>query len=124
MTPVAEVAVEILPRIFPEIDPNLFFPYLVPERYQSFEEVPFFKIENAGETNGSHGSDKYHSRSYRIQVMAFIDIEKTDIEELNDKLDRGMEEAEFFQVYGEDRPHSENKKMHILIRQYTHTRRK
>lgn len=124
MTPVAEVAVNILPKIFPEIDSNLFFPYTVPEKYQSLDQVPYFKIENVGETNGTHGSDKYHSRSYRIQVMAFIDLGKTDIEELNDKLDRGMEEADFFQIYGEDRPHSENENIHVLIRQYTHTRRK
>ncbi|API89434.1 hypothetical protein BKP56_09285 [Marinilactibacillus sp. 15R] len=124
MTPVAEVAVEILPKIFPELVDSPFFGYIVPDRYKSLEEVPYFKIESVGDTNGSHGSNKYHTRSYRIQVMAFIDLNKTDIEDITDRLDRGLETADFFQVYGEDRPHSENEKIQVLTRQYTTTRRK
>ena len=124
MTPIAEVATSILPKIFPKLKKEPFFPYTVPERYQSFKEVPYFKIESISDRNGSHGSDKYNSRSYRLQVMAFIDLEKTDIEELTDTLDRGMENHGFVQTYGEDQPHSENKKIHVVIRQYITSRRK
>ncbi|MBL1224791.1 hypothetical protein [Enterococcus sp. BWR-S5] len=124
MTPVAEVATVILPMLFPELKKEPFFPYTVPERYQSFKEVPYFKIESISDQNTAHGSDKYHSRSYRLQVMAFIDLEKTDIEELTDTLDRGMEESGFIQTYGEDKPHTENKKIHVVIRQYITSRRK
>ncbi|MEC6747334.1 hypothetical protein VXN63_02185 [Marinilactibacillus sp. XAAS-LB27] len=124
MTPVAEVAVEVLPKIFPELKDEPFFSYTVPTMYKSLEEVPYFKVESVGDTNGSYGSNRYHSRSYRLQVMAFIDLSVTDIEETVDRLDRGMESFDYYQVYGEDRSHSENEEIQVLIRQYTTTRRK
>lgn len=124
MTPTAEVVTKYLPTIFPELQDEPFFAYTIPEEYQQFNYLPFFKVTTVGETNGDFGSDKYNSRTYRIQIMVFIDIEVTDIEYLNDSLDRGLEKNDFVQVYGEDNPHTENKKIHVLIRQYTHTRRK
>lgn len=63
-------------------------------------------------------------RSYHLQVMVFIDLSSFDIEELKDRLDRGLEEYDYFQTYGDDRPHSENKNIYVLVRQYIHTRRK
>ncbi|MCH4175890.1 MAG: hypothetical protein LKF43_00185 [Streptococcaceae bacterium] len=124
MTPVAEVCSECLPKIFPEINEDLFFPYKIPVDFLSFSKLPFFKVENVNESNSSFGSDKYNSRNYRLQVMVFINPLITDIEQMNDKIDRGLEKYGYVQVYGEDRPHSENENIHILIRQYTHTRRK
>lgn len=124
MTPTAEIAVSLLPTIFPELKGEPFFAYNIPEEYQQLKKLPLFKVSSVGETNGSFGSDQYNSRTYRIQIMVFINIESTDIEQLNDLLDRGLEKHGFIQVYGEDRPHTENEKIHILIRQYTHTRRK
>lgn len=124
MSPVAEVAVTILPKTFPDFDPGVFFPYSVTEDYKLNDKLPYFKVESVGDTNGSFGSNQYNSRSYRVQVMAFIDIHKTDIEAMIDQLDRGMESFDYVQTYGEDRPHSENDKVHLLIRQYKTTRRK
>lgn len=124
MTPTAEIVTELLPTIFPELKEEPFFAYDIPEEYRQFQQLPIFKVSTVGETNGTFGSNQYNSRNYRIQIMIFIDIATTDIEWLNDTLDRGLEKNNFIQVYGEDQPHSENKKIHILIRQYTHTRRK
>lgn len=124
MTPTAEIAVSLLPTIFPELKEEPFFAYSIPEEYQQLKKLPLFKVSSIGETNGSFGSDQYNSRTYRIQIMVFINIESTDVEQLNDLLDRGLEKNGFIQVYGEDWPHTENEKIHILIRQYTHTRRK
>lgn len=124
MTPVAELVVNVLPKVFPEMENEPFYSYFLPHDLESFETLPVFKVESVGETNGSFGSDVYHARNYRVQVMVFIDPTKTDIENLVDTLDRGLEANEYTQVYGEDRPHSENNKIHVLIRQYTTTRRK
>lgn len=124
MTPTAEVVTELLPTIFPELKEETFFAYAIPEEYQQFEQLPIFKVSTVGETNGDFGSDQYNSRTYRIQIMVFIDIATMDIESLNDTLDRGLEKSDFIQVYGEDGPHAENKKIHVITRQYTHTRRK
>lgn len=124
MSPTAEVATIILPTLFPELDSEHFFSYSIPEMYQSFDVLPIFKVETVGEVNSDYGSDVYHARMYKVQVMVFIDINKTDIEATNDIMDRGMEENGYTQTYGEDRPHSENPSVHILIRQYTHSRRK
>lgn len=124
MNPVTEVTTEILPSIFQELTDAPFFPRIVPEKYQSLENTPFFKVESVNDKNGSYGSDRYNSRTYKIQIMIFIDLNVTDIEELIDRLDRGLESHEYQQIYGDDRPHSDNDKIQVVTRQYTIFRRK
>lgn len=121
MNPVVELATSILPRLHPEAK---CYPYRIPAKYQTLEELPIIKTENVSESNGSYGSDRYGSRSYRVQVMAFLDINETDIEAFNDVLDRGLEEKHYSLSYAEDHPHQEFEHIQVIVRQYQVTKLK
>lgn len=121
MNPVVELATSILPRIFPDAKS---YPYRIPTKYQTLEEVPIIKTENVTESNGSYGSDRYGSRTYRVQVMAFLDINETDIEAFNDVLDRGLEEKDYSLSYAADHPHQEFENIQVIVRQYLVTKLK
>ena len=121
MNPVVELATSILPGIFPDAKA---YPYRIPAKYQTLEEVPIIKTENITESNGSYGSDRYGSRTYRVQVMAFLDINETDIETFNDALDRGLEEKDYSLSYADDHPHQEFENIQVIVRQYLVTKLK
>ncbi|MEY8498912.1 hypothetical protein [Enterococcus avium] len=121
MNPIVELATNIIPRLFPEAKT---YPYRIPEKYQTLKELPIIKIENITESNGSYGSDKYGSRTYKVQVMAFLDINETDIEAFNDVLDRGLEEKDYFLSYADDRSHQDFVNIQVITRQYQITKLK
>lgn len=115
MTPVVDLKVNILPMVFPRAN---IFAYRVPENYQKLDDLPILKIEGVNENNTSYGSNSYGARSYRVQVMAFLDINETDIEEFNDLIDRGLEKQGYTLVYADDRPHDQYDHVQIITRQY------
>lgn len=121
MNPVVELATSILPGIFPEAKS---YPYRIPAKYQTLEELPIIKAETITESNGSYGSDRYGSRSYRVQVMAFLDINETDIEAFNDALDRGLEEKDYSLSYADGHPHQDFEHIQVIVRQYQTTKLK
>jgi len=121
MNPVVELAFEVIQPTFPDAS---VFAYRIEEDYQKLSKLPVIKVESVNDTNTSYGSNRYLARGYRIQVMAFIDINVTDIEEFKDKLDRSAEKARFFQAYAEDYSHDEIENVHVILRQYTCIRRK
>lgn len=119
MNPIVELTTGILPTIFP--DANI-FAYRLQDDYQKLTKLPIIKVENVNESNTGYGSNRYSSRNYQIQVMAFLDIQKQDIEQFNDQLDRGVEKHGFFLQYADDRPHEEFKHIQVITRQYSHTK--
>lgn len=120
MNPVVEVS-----NIIEEhLDNVLSFAYNIPENYQKLKELPICKVETVLNKNISYASNKYHGRKYHVQVMSFIDINKTDIESFTDQLDRALEAHGYRQIYGDDRPHEKLKNVQVLTRQYTISRRK
>ncbi|MDT2660701.1 hypothetical protein P7E02_12535 [Enterococcus hulanensis] len=121
MNPIVELAKQILPSIFPDAQ---IYPYRIPQKYQTLEELPIIKTENVTESNGSYGSDRYGSRTYQVQVMAFLDINETDIEAFKDVLDRGLEEKHYSLSYAEDHPHQEFEHIQVIVRQYQVTKLK
>lgn len=121
MNPIVEVANEIIEKKMPGV---LSFPYKIPEDYQKLKKLPLCKVETVLNRNIGYGSNLYHGRKYHVQVMSFIDINKTDIESFIDELDRLLEKHGYRQIYGEDRPHEKLENVHVLTRQYTTTRRK
>lgn len=115
MTPAVDLKVTILPELFPDAQ---IFAYRIPENYQKLEMLPILKVEGVNEINESYGSDQYGARSYRVQVMAFLDIETTDIEGFNDVIDRGLEAEGYVLVYADDRPHDQYENVQVITRQY------
>lgn len=115
MTPAVDLKVTILPKLFPNAQ---IFAYRIPENYQKLEMLPMIKVEGVNEVNESYGSDRYGARSYRVQVMAFLDIEETDIEAFNDVLDRGLEVEGYTLAYADDRPHDQYENVQVITRQY------
>lgn len=115
MTPAVDLKVTILPELFPDAQ---IFAYRIPENYQKLEMLPILKVEGVNEINESYGSDQYGARSYRVQVMAFLDIETTDIESFNDVIDRGLEAEGYVLVYADDRPHDQYENVQVITRQY------
>lgn len=121
MTPVVELKTRVLPSLF--LDANI-FAYRIPENYQKLDTLPILKVEGVNEINESYGSDQYGARSYRVQVMAFLDIETTDIEGFNDVIDRGLEAEGYVLVYADDRPHEQFENVQVITRQYAVTKTK
>lgn len=121
MTPVVELKTRVLPSLFS--DANI-FAYRIPENYQKLDTLPILKVEGVNEINESYGSDQYGARSYRVQVMAFLDIETTDIEVFNDVIDRGLEAEGYVLVYADDRPHEQFENVQVITRQYAVTKTK
>lgn len=115
MTPAVDLKITILPELFPNAK---IFAYRIPEDYQKLETLPIIKVEGVNEINESYGSDQYGARSYRVQVMAFLDIEETDIEDFNDVLDRGLEAKGYTLAYADDRPHDQYENVQVITRQY------
>ncbi|MBV7391053.1 hypothetical protein KUA55_10200 [Enterococcus sp. ALS3] len=121
MNPVVKLTGEILPTIFPTAN---IFAYRLQDDYEKLSKLPIMKVENVNESNTGYGSNRYSSRSYLIQVMVFLDIQKQDIEKFNDLLDRGVEEHGFFLQYADNRPHEEFKHVQVITRQYSYTKLK
>jgi|GEM_PF-2313317 len=121
MNPIVELATQILPSIFPDAQIH---PYRIPEKYQTLEQLPIIKTESITESNGSYGSDRYGSRTYQVQVMAFLDINETDIENFNDVIDRCLEEKGYSLSYAENHPHPEFENVQVIIRHYQVTKLK
>ncbi|MGM0240241.1 hypothetical protein [Enterococcus sp. AZ103] len=121
MNPVVKLTGEVLPNIFPTAN---IFAYRVQDDYEKLSKLPIIKVENVNESNIGYGSNRYSSRNYLIQVMAFLDIQKQDIEQFNDLLDRGVEEYGFFLQYADNRPHEEFKHVQVITRQYSYTKLK
>lgn len=121
MSPIVELTSEILPTIFPA---GNIFAYRLHEDYEKLTKLPTIKVENVSESNGSYGSDRYGSRTYHVQVMAFLAINETDIEAFNDTLDRGLEEKDYSLSYAEDHPHQEFENVQVIVRQYQVTKLK
>lgn len=121
MTPVVELKTRVLPSLFSNAN---IFAYRIPENYQKLDTLPILKVEGVNEINESYGSDKYGARSYRVQVMAFLDIETTDIEGFNDVIDRGLEAEGYVLVYADDRPHEQFENVQVITRQYAVTKTK
>lgn len=120
MNPVIDLT-NIISGLYPD---SLTYTYKVPEDDQKMNKLPLIKIEAVNDVNESYGSDKYRKRRYNVQVMAFLNIEKTEIEGFKDILDRELESNEFYLTYADEYMDEDYENVIVLTRQYTTTRRK
>lgn len=120
MNPVIDLT-NIIAKLYPDAQ---VFAYQVPENYQKMNKLPLIKTEAVSETNDGYGSDKYRQRRYLVQVMAFLDIKKTEIESFKDEVDRVLEANEFYLSYADEYIDGTYPDVLVLTRQYAITRRK